>query len=69
MSDVPLDAIANGRGFAAVLDAFTTAYKDAEVVLRASGAEMQTDDAASRLLGAAAYRVYLLGVEDGMSNK
>lgn len=61
---VPLDAIAKGRNLEAVLTEYRRIWKDANEA--ATSAEKTQDEIFADTLMCAAYRIYLLGVEDGM---
>lgn len=63
-SKIPMEAITKGRSLEEVLTAYMTAYENchkAAATLRKSEAEAFADATTG-----AVYRLYLLGVEDGM---
>lgn len=62
--DIPLRAIQKGRDLGAVLNEYRRIYGDAKKAATAPG-KSEDDILADTLMGAA-YRIYLLGVEDGM---
>ena len=64
---IRLEAIEKGRDLGEVLDAYMDFHKDASEAAAASG---KTDDEVFAMaMQGAIYRLYLLGVEDGMNLK
>ena len=61
---VPLDAIAKGRDMGEVLSSYMKFCNDAKAV--AATCEKSDDEILADAIMAATYRIYLLGVEDGM---
>ena len=62
--DIPVQAILKGRDFDAVLTEYQRIYDGAKKSATAPG--KSEEDIFADTLAAAAYRIYLLGVEDGM---
>ena len=68
-SQIPLEAIAKGRALGEVLTAYMTFHKRATAVAAEAGkskAGKSEDETFADAMQAAVYRLYLLGVEDGM---
>jgi len=63
-SQIPLDVIAKGRDLGEVLTAYMTFHKKATAVAAEAG--KSEDETFADTMQAAVYRLYLLGVEDGM---
>ncbi len=61
---IPLDVISKGRDLGAVLEAYVRFFKDAGDISRQSARD--EDQVFSDSMMGAAYRLYLMGVEDGM---
>lgn len=61
---VPLEAIATGRDMGAVLTEYRRIWEGAKKVALEDGKTY--DEAFADAMMCAAYRIYLLGVEDGM---
>lgn len=61
---VPMDAISKGRDYEAVLTEYKRIWEGAKEAATAPG--KSDDDIFAHTMMAAAYRIYLLGVEDGM---
>ena len=61
---IPLGAISKGRDLSEVLDAYMSVYNDAVEI--ADDGTRDSDATVADAMVCAAYRVYLLGVEDGM---
>ena len=62
--NVSLDAISKGRGLGSVLVSYMQFFDNAKLVSIQLG--RSEDEAVSDAMMGAAYRLYLLGVEDGM---
>lgn len=62
---IPLSAINSGRPLEKVLEKYMSAFTDCKKRCVKSG--MQDDEATARSMTAAVYRVYVMGVEDGMN--
>lgn len=65
MNGIRLEVISKGRDLGDVLESYMKFYEDAKKVAISHGVTDESDLAASAMQGAA-YRLYLLGVEDGM---
>lgn len=63
-SQIPLEVIAKGRDFGEVLTAYMSFHKRAGKVAAEVG--KPEDETFADAMQAAVYRLYLLGVEDGM---
>lgn len=63
-SRVPLEVIAKGRGLVEILAAYITIHKRCREVATVSG--KSDDEIFAEAMHGAVYRIYLLGVEDGM---
>lgn len=61
---IPLEAIAKGRDMGEVLTAYMTFHNRASKV--AAEIDQSEDEIFADAMQAAVYRIYLLGVEDGM---
>lgn len=61
---IPLGAISKGRALSEVLDEYRRVYNDAVEI--ADDGTRDSDETDCAAIVCAAYRVYLLGVEDGM---
>ena len=62
--NVPLEAISKGRDLGSALDAYMKYFDRAKAVSVQQG-ESEEESVSDAMMGAA-YRLYLLGVEDGM---
>lgn len=62
--EIPLEAITKGRSLEEVLTAYMTAYENCHKAAAALG--KSEAEAFADATTAAVYRLYLLGVEDGM---
>lgn len=62
--EIPLDAITKGRDFEEVLTVYMTAYENCHKAVTALG-KSEAEAFADATTGAV-YRLYLLGVQDGM---
>lgn len=69
--NIPLEVIAKGRNMEDVLAAYLDFFKDAGEVAAADGtaAGESDDEVIAGATMCAVYRLYLLGVEDGMKNR
>lgn len=64
--DIPIDVFSKGRSYGDVLTEYMRIWGDVNrMAISAGKAE---DKAFSDTLAASAYRIYLLGVEDGMKD-
>ena len=63
-SDIPLNVIAKGRSLEEVLEKVMSSWRDANEI--GSKAGLTEEDLFSRTLMCVAYRIYLMGVQDGM---
>lgn len=61
---IPIEAINKGRAYGDVLDEYRRIWEDAKEVATTSGKDQ--DEIFTDTMMVAAYRIYLLGVEDGM---
>ena len=64
---IPLNAVTKGRPFGEVLEEFMRIWGDAKKHVTAPG--KYDDEIFADTMKATAYRLYLLGVEDGMKEK
>lgn len=64
MKGVPLDAISKGRSFDKVLKEYMRIWRDAKESVDSPG--KSEDEIFADTMKVVAYRIYLLGVEDGM---
>ena len=63
-SQIPLEVIAKGRDLGEVLTTYMTFHKRTTAVAAEAG--KSEDETVADAMQAAVYRLYLLGVEDGM---
>ena len=63
-AEIPIEVIAKGRKLDDVLSAFMEIYERAKAFVTKPG--KSEDDIFAETLEASAYRIYLLGVEDGI---
>lgn len=63
-SDIPLNVIAKGRSLEEVLEKVMSSWRDANEI--GSKAGLTEEDMFSRTFMCVAYRIYLMGVQDGM---
>ena len=66
-SEIPVDAITKGRDMVDVFAAYMMFHK--RVVKVAAEAGKSEDETFANAMSAAIYRLYLLGVEDGMKRE
>lgn len=66
-SGIPLDAIAKGRDLGKVLTAYMSFHEMARKAAMAPG--KSEDEVFAEAMQGAIYRLYLLGVEDGMKQE
>lgn len=64
-SGIPLDAIAKGRDLGEVLSSYMKFFEDAKAVAALTPGKSADEIFADAMKGAT-YRIYILGVEDGM---
>lgn len=64
LTDVPIGAIIKGRDLGQVLEGYMTFFERASAVAAQLG--KTEDEIFAATMQAATYRLYLLGVEDGM---
>lgn len=64
---IPLEAISKGRSLDEVLGEYMRIWEDAKATVSAPG--KGEDEVFADTMEVTAYRIYLLGVEDGMKGK
>lgn len=67
LNGVPIEAIAKGRDLGSVLSSYMKIYEDAQKAVDRDG--KTPDEIFSDIMLGSVYRVYLLGVEDGMKEE
>ena len=63
-SDIPLNVIVKGRRLGEVVEKFMSSWNDANEIGSKMG--LTEEELLSRTIKCAAYRIYLMGVQDGM---
>lgn len=65
--NIPLNVFTKGQPFEKVLEEYMRSWQCAKKIATASG--KTEDEVISEAMAAATYRIYLLGVEDGMKEE